>query len=358
MLHAVIMAGGSGTRFWPCSRRYAPKQFLSLIGKKPLLGETADHLGAFLPPERIFVITGENHVARSRELLHDLPPTNIVPEPMGRDTAACLGLAAIKLERLDPSGATMIALPADHFIRPKQKLLQVLRVAAEVASRSDNMVLLGIRPHRPAVEFGYIKRGKKSDELRGIHVFNVAQFKEKPAHDEAKKMLSSGDWLWNSGIFVWNVSVLIAAISKHAPALYEALVRIRESLGTLEEWQTIKTEYAKLPRISIDYAVLEKADNVVAVEAPFEWNDVGTWNSLADFLSKNKDGNIVLGKHCGLDTSSCIISGDEHLIATVGVSDLVIIHTKDATLVASRKQAADTRKLVEKLESEGFEEFL
>ncbi len=357
MLHAVIMAGGSGTRFWPRSRQHTPKQFLSLIGKKALLRQALDQLSDLVPYERIYVVTGERHVARTHELLHELPAGNIFAEPLGRDTAACLGLAAIRLEKIDGS-ATMIGLPADHFIRPTQKLQQVLRVAAESAARSGNLLLLGLRPRRAAVEFGYIQRGKKVDELRGIVLYRAAPFKEKPALEQAKKLCASGDWLWNSGIFVWSTAVLIDAFRKHAPDLYAAMMRIQEALGAPNEWDVIRAEYAKLPRISIDYAVLEKANNVAVTEASFEWSDVGTWNSLADFLALNKNGNIILGRHCGVDTTSCVILSEDHLVATVGVSDMVIVHTKDATLVCPRERAAEVRNLVEQLESEGMEEYL
>jgi mannose-1-phosphate guanylyltransferase len=357
MLHAVIMAGGSGTRFWPRSRQHTPKQFLSLIGKKALLRQALDHLSDFVPYERIYVITGERHVARTHKLLQELPAANIFAEPLRRDTAACLGLAAIRLEKVDGS-TTMIALPADHFIRPAQKLQQALHVAAESATRSNNMTLLGLKPRRPAVEFGYIQRGKKVDEVRGVSVYHAAAFKEKPPLEEAKKLFDSGDWLWNSGIFAWSTAVLIDAFRRHAPDLYAALVRMQEALGTQNEWDTIRTEYSRLPRISIDYAVLEKAGNVAVTEASFEWSDVGTWNSLADFLARNKHGNIILGRHCGIDTSSCVILSEDHLVATVGVTDMVIVHTKDATLVCPRERAAEVRKLVETMEREGLEEYL
>lgn len=357
MLHAIIMAGGSGTRFWPRSRRHTPKQFLSLIGKKPLLRQAVDQLSDLVPYERTYVITGERYVARTHELLPELPAANIFAEPFGRDTAACLGLAAIKLEKIE-SGAMMVALPADHFIRPAQKLQQVVQAAAESAARSGTLTLLGIRPRRPAIEFGYIQRGKKMEELRGVSIFHAAAFREKPPLEEAKILSASDDWLWNSGIFIWSTTALLQAIHRYAPALYAALMRIQDALGTANEWEIIRAEYAKLPRISIDYAVLEKAENVTVIEVALEWSDVGTWNSLADFLACNKHGNIILGRHCGIDTSSCIILSDDHLVATVGVSDMVIVHTKDATLVCPRNRAAEVRKLVEMLESDGLEEYL
>ncbi|MBI3271649.1 MAG: mannose-1-phosphate guanylyltransferase [Planctomycetes bacterium] len=354
MLHAVVMAGGVGSRFWPRSRRSVPKQFIPLVGKRPLVRETVDRIADLVPPERVLVVTNEAHVARAREALPELPAANVIAEPVGRDTAPCIGLAATILEARDPE-AIMVALPADHFIRPREKLLQSLRAACDHALRSDALILFGIRPTSPATGYGYMWKGEKAAEIRGAAAYRVRGFIEKPVQAKARELVATGEHFWNSGIFLWRAAAILAAIRRHAPELGRELDGVRDALGTPGEAAALRAAYARCPRISIDYAVLEKAEDVVMLEATYEWDDVGSWRSMEDILAKTEDGNVVLARHCGVDTSNSIILGEDHLIATVGVSDLIIVHTKDATLICHKDRAQDVKKLVEKLEKEGLD---
>ncbi len=357
MLHAVIMAGGSGKRFWPMSRRKRPKQLLTLVGKKTLVQETVERLGGLVPPDRTHIITNAAHVDVLRTHLPEIPSRNIVGEPVGRDTANCIALSAAIVSATDPD-AVIVTLPADHIIRPKQSFQNTVRAAAEVARESDSLVVFGVKPRKASTGYGYIRAGEKLAELRGIPVFRVKQFQEKPNAETARRFLESGDYYWNSGNFVWRSSAILAQLEKHLPETYRAMMAIRAALGTADEAKVLAREYDKLQRISIDYAVMEKADDVKMIEASYEWDDVGSWGSLENVFTRNKYGSVIIGKHCGLDTSNCIVLGDEHLVATIGVTDLIIVQTRDATLICHKDRAEEVRKLVDQLEKEGFDSFL
>lgn len=357
MLHAVIMAGGSGKRFWPMSRRRTPKQLLTLVGRKTLVQETVERLGGLVPPDRTYVVTNEAHVDVLRHHLPDLPEKNVVGEPVGRDTAACIAVSAAMVSASDPD-AVILTLPADHMIRPKQTFQDTVRAAAEVARESDALVVFGVKPRTPSTGYGYIRAGEKLAEIRRIPVFRVKQFREKPDAATARQYLESGDYYWNSGNFVWRASAILAQVEKHLPETYRGAMAIREALGTKDEEATMAREYEKLPRISIDYAVMEKADDVRMIEAPYEWDDVGSWGSLENVFTRNKHGSVIIGKHCGIDTTNCIVLGDEHLVATIGVTDLIIVQTRDATLICHKDRAEDVRKLADQLEKEGFDAYL
>ncbi|MEK7865331.1 MAG: mannose-1-phosphate guanylyltransferase [Planctomycetota bacterium] len=357
MLHAVIMAGGSGKRFWPMSRRRTPKQLLTLVGKKTLVQETVERLGGLVPPDRTYVITNEAHVEVLRHHLPDLPERNVVGEPVGRDTAACIALSAAIVSATDPD-AVILTLPADHLIRPKQTFQETVRAAAEVARESDALVVFGVKPRTASTGYGYIRAGEKLAELRRIPVFRAKQFQEKPDAATARKYLESGDYYWNSGNFVWRASAILTQLEKHLPETWRAVMEIREAIGTKDEAKVLAREYEKLQRISIDYAVMEKADDVRMIEASYEWDDVGSWGSLENVFTRNKYGNVIIGKHCGIDTTNCIVMGDEHLVATIGVSDLIIVQTRDATLICHKDRAQDVRKLADQLEKEGFDAYL
>lgn len=357
MFTAVVMAGGMGTRFWPRSRRDSPKQFLRLVGGKTLLEDTVERLQNLVPPQQVLVVTSEAHVGKVRELLPGIPADNVIGEPMGRDTAACVGLAAILVHARDPD-AVMAAMPADHYIRPRQKLHQVLKAAAEAARRSEALLVFGVKPRYPGTGYGYIQRGDKVSDIRGVSVYRVKRFVEKPKAEVARQFVRSDGYYWNSGIFMWRVSTILSAIERFLPDLYASLMRIRKDLvgGNLPEFA--RGEYSKLAKISIDYAVLEKAEEIWMIEADYEWDDVGSWTSMEEFLSKNRDGNVILGQHCGLDTKRSIILTDDHLIATLGVSDLVVIRSPDATLICHRDRAQDIKQLLEAMGKAGLQKYL
>lgn len=362
MLHAMIMAGGGGTRFWPRSRRSRPKQFLTFAGDRTLLQGTRDRVAAQVPPERTWVVTGAPHMTDARGQLPDVPPDQIVGEPVGRDTAAAVGLGAALIARLDPQ-ATVAVMPADHVIEPEREFQRALHAAEQfVADVPDGLVTFGIPPTFPATGYGYIDRGDPLGERQGVPAFRVLGFKEKPDADTAERFLHSGRYVWNSGIFVWKATTVLGQLRTQLPALYAAIERIAEAWGTPRQDDVFRAEYEGITRISIDKGVMEAAaaaGTVLVIQAPYQWDDVGSWLALERRNPQDADGNTVQGLHCGVDTRNCVIASDGgRVIGTVGVRDLLIIQDGDATLVADRRHEDDVKRLVEKLKANGLERFL
>lgn len=359
MLHAVIMAGGSGTRFWPKSRTDMPKQLMQLYGDRTMLQHTMDRLAPLATPERTLVVTNEVQSRRVTEQLPGLPRDHVIAEPCGRDTAACIGLAATIISCSDPDG-TMVATPADQLIEPPGQFQRTLRVASQIVERSPHtFVTFGIRPSYPATGYGYIHRGELIETDDGINVYRVRRFREKPDRDLAERFLQSADYFWNSGIFVWRVDAILNALDEFTPELGASLKRIRDALGTADSQRVIAREYDRLDKVSIDYAVMEGARDVQVVEAPYRWDDLGSWAALERLHPSDAHDNTVMGKHCGMDTRDCLVLGDDqHMIATLGVSDLIIVHSADATLIAHKREEESVRKLVDKLRAEGHGDFL
>ena len=335
-----------------------PKQLIRIVGQGTMLQETARRLKRLAPPERTLVITTRAQVEETRRQLPDIPSENVVGEPMARDTAACIGLAAALVHKADPDGVMVVA-PADHVIRPVSRFVAVLQAACDAAAAGDWLVTIGIKPTGPAEVYGYIRRGQKLRTARGRAVYRAAQFHEKPHRAVAEEFVRSGEWYWNSGLFVWRVGTILSALRRHKPDLFDAMMRIGAALGTKKSARVMQAQYSKLGRISIDYAVLEKADNVALIEADFEWDDVGSWLALERHFERDADGNVVAGMHEGVETRGCIVAGERgHLVATFGVSDLIVIHTPDATLVCHKTNAAQMKKLIETLGRKGKARFL
>ncbi len=349
MLHAVLMVGGAGTRFWPLSRKKTPKYLLPIVGDKSMLEQTVDRIAPLVPPERVFCITSQSQAPGIRRALPRLPKANVIGEPMGRDSAACVALAAVIVHNRDPD-ATILCMPGDNLIKQSGKFRQVVRAAARVA-QAGSLVTFGIKPAAPETRFGYIQRGARIPAGKGPKAFKVRRFTEKPDLKTAKRMLASGAYYWNSGNFVWRADVILGEFAKHAPKLHAAVERVRPALGTRREAAAIRREYEKLEKISIDYAVMEKARDVAVVEATFDWDDVGSWTALERHHARDKAGNTLLGKTLMLDSEDCIVSGDaDHLVAAVGLEDVIIVHTKDATLVCPKDRANDVKAIVQELE--------
>lgn len=359
MLHAVIMAGGSGTRFWPDSRRSRPKQFLPLAGDRTLIQQTVDRCQPWIPYDRVWIATGASHAAQTRRQLPELPSSRIVMEPCGRNTAPCIGLAAIQVLREDPD-AVLLVMPADHVIRPPEKFHACVSAAVDVVQQNPKAsVLFGVPPSYPAVGFGYIERGEPLPASSENIAYQVKSFREKPNRDVAQTFVDSGNYYWNSGIFVWRASNVVALLEEFQPELFGRLQKLAKSLGT-PQWDTaLAAEFPQMPSISIDHGILEKARNVHVLDAAFEWDDVGSWHALARLLGVDSDGNTVDGLHCGIDTKNCIIrSTRDHMIATIGLEDCIVVQTPDATLVARRDDENALRKLVALLEEKGYAKFL
>jgi mannose-1-phosphate guanylyltransferase len=359
MLHAVIMAGGGGTRFWPRSRQKKPKQFLTLGGDRSLLQQTVERIEAFAPPENTWIITAAQHAGETARQLPALPAQQIIGEPCGRDTAACIGLGAALIAKQDPD-ATMLVLPADHVIEPPQEFRRAAHAAEQLVKDHPNaLVTCGIQPTFPATGYGYIHRGDAIPSRQGLSMYRVKEFREKPDAETAERFLQSGEYYWNSGIFCWRAATILQALQQNQPAIAAAAQRIAAAWTTPQQEQVFRAEYERLGKISIDYAVMEKAKEVYVVVAPFQWDDVGSWLALERMRPQDADGNTVDARHCGIGTKECVIVGEpDKLIATVGVNNLLIIQDGDAILVADRREEGNIKQLVELLKKKGLEKYL
>lgn len=359
MLHAMIMAGGGGTRFWPRSRAKRPKQFLNFSGNRTLLQATVDRISAQIPPERTWVITGEAHREEAQKQLPELPSNNIVGEPMGRDTAACVGLGAALVHKHDPD-ATQIVMPADHVIEPAQEFARAVHAAEQVINDHPKALLtFGIPPTFPSTGYGYIQRGESVGSRQGVAASKVKKFVEKPSADTAEKFVTGGDHFWNSGIFVWKPSAILGELKRQKPGIHDSVSRVAEAWGTPQQASVFRGEYEKVEKISVDFAVMQGAPEVLVVHAPYKWDDVGNWLALERHNPQDTDDNTVLALHSGIDTKRCVIVSDpNHLVTTLGVQDLIIVQDGNATLIADRKSEAAVKQLVDKLKATGLERFL
>lgn len=342
MLHAVIIAGGRGERFWPASRRGRPKQFLRLVGQRSLIELTSQRISPLCPiRNQTFIVPRELRPVLRRALPR-LPARNVVTEPCGRNTAAAIGLASFRLRK--PGKVTQVVLPADHLIRPRSRFLEGVRFAERVA-RTGKLVLFGIPPTRPDTGYGYIRLGERLATGRRLVAYEARSFEEKPNAATARRYLRSGRHLWNSGMFVWQNDTILEGLRAHMPALYEDLAAWAAGRRKLA------SVYARAVPISIDYGVLEKAHNVAVVRVDFNWDDVGSWLALDRQGYKDLDKNSVFARFCGIDTRNSIIYGEDSLVATLGVKDLIVVQTKDAVLVCHKTRAADLKKLTSKISS-------
>ncbi len=355
MLHAVIMAGGAGTRFWPESRTRSPKQLLDFAGGRTMIQATVDRLGTLVPPERVVIVTNQQLAEPIGRQLPQLPTASILSEPCKRDTAPCIGLAAFHVSRRDPD-ATMAVMPSDHVISPDEVFQRSLMQAAElVDERPERIVTFGIKPTYPAESFGYIERG----ESLAAGVYKVQRFREKPKGVLAHEFFESGRFYWNSGIFAWKASTILNSLRQRQPEMYGHLEQIAAAAGTPRYQEVLEREFTAIQGISIDYAVMESAPEVLVIEAPFTWDDVGSWQALARLRGEDANGNTILARHVGVNTSGTIVrSTDEHLIATLGIKDCIIVHTADATLVANKHDEEAVRQLVKLLEERNWRECL
>ena len=359
MLHAVIMAGGSGTRFWPASRAATPKQLLQLVGEETMIRQTVDRLDGLVTPEQTLIVTNERLVDTIQAQLPELPPTSIVGEPCKRDTAPCIGLAALLVSRDDPD-ATMAVMPADHVISPTAKFQAAIMQAADMVDRAPGQIVtFGIKPNYPAEIFGYIERGKMIPGSSLTPSYTVTGFHEKPNAAKAHEYLGLGRYYWNSGIFIWKAKTILEALAKRQAKMLEHLEKIVADWGTEKQAKTLTTEFTAIDGISVDYAVMEHATDVAVIEAPYNWDDLGGWQSLARLQGTDDDGNTIVGKHLGFNTTGTIVrSNDEHLIVTLGLKDCIVVHTDNATLVANKNDEESIRKVVKELERREWGEYL
>lgn len=352
------MAGGSGTRFWPLSRKKTPKQLLKITGQDTMIKQTVDRIIDKISSENIYVVTTACLADSIKAELSQIPAKNIISEPFGRNTAACIGLAATIIFNRD-ADAVMAVMTADHIIEPPDLFLKALQCAEKLATETNALITFGIKPNEPSVNYGYIQRSEDMINLQDFQVYDVKCFTEKPDRATAEGFVQSGEYYWNSGIFVWSVSTILDNINTLMPELSQGLARIGKSIGTPDESNIIYNEYEKFDNISIDYGVMEKASNVRIIEADFKWDDVGSWLAIERLNNSDQDNNTILSKHCGIDTHGNIIIGDnEHLIATINVSDMIIVSTKDVTMVCNKNNAEDIKKLTDLLKERGYDCYL
>jgi len=340
----VILAGGQGTRFWPMSRTKKPKQFLSISQSgESLIQSTARRVLGLTTKDNFVVMTNIMH----KGLINShLPYARVICEPMIRNTAPSIGLAAIHLTQNDKD-PVMLVLPADHAVSNEEGLLTALKEAVNCAAKSEVLVTLGIQPVVPHTGYGYIKKGKP---LHG-NAFNVGRFFEKPNHERAIKYFESGEFLWNSGMFAWRASTILKSIQKFMPELYDGLIRIKEVIGTAQEASVTSEVFEACESSSIDFGVLEHARNcAVIASAPFGWNDVGSWDAWAEHFDKDENGNLRYGDAVVIDGKNCVVHSQNRLIAVLGLSDLVVIDAGDAMLVCPRGRVQDVRKVVDELQ--------
>jgi mannose-1-phosphate guanylyltransferase len=352
MIHSVILAGGSGTRFWPRSRRDRPKQLLSLAGERTLLQQTHDRLVGL--SESVVVVTS---AGLSRGVSEQLADVEQLLEPERRDTAAAIGLAAAILRTRDPE-ATLAITPADHVVRPASRFQAALREAAKLAETPGRIVTFGVKPTSPHTGYGYVERAEELEHAGRLSAHRVACFREKPDRATAEGYLAGGLHAWNSGVFVARAQTLLDELARLLPKHHAALERIVGAWETPERDAVLRDAYAGLEKVSIDYGVMERAQDVCVLGVDYEWSDVGSWEAISSLHTPDGAGNVVLDAPCvALDSEGCLVQGDGRLVALVGVRDLVVVQTRDATLICPRERAEEVKQLVGLLEAQGLEEY-
>jgi mannose-1-phosphate guanylyltransferase len=366
--HAVILAGGRGTRFWPRSRTRTPKQLLNIVGRDTMLEQTAARLAPLFPASRQWVVTNSEQAAAVRRQLPRVAASHILAEPVGRNTAAAIGLAAAHLLHSGmgkENDALMAVLPADHYIAHPARYLNIVRAALHVAHAGGSLVVLGIPPSRPESGFGYIERVRgKALDAGGVPVYSVRRFTEKPTLERARKYVSSGKYFWNAGMFFWRVSTFLGNLEKFLPKTHDALMRLAGEIGTPRYARMLARIYPKLENISVDYAILEPATSRTAAPSVFVlpaevgWSDIGTWAAVYELLARKAGENVSAGHFKALDAHGNFLWSPKKFVAAVGIRDLVVVETEDALLLCPRDRAQDVGKIAKWLEAEQLSRLL
>lgn len=352
-IYGVIMAGGGGTRFWPLSRQATPKQLLNLSGKDLMVNEAIDRLSKTASKADIFIVTNKTQVAKMLEATNGrIQKNHILSEPSARNTSACIGYAAMEIVKKYGDGI-MVITPSDAYIKNEAEFTRILGIAVKAAEEKDALVTVGITPTFAATGYGYIKFQKS-----GENVLKVLEFKEKPDEATAKKYVESGEYAWNSGMFIWKASTILKKFEKYLPEIYEDLQKIGDAMNTADELKVIEEVYPKINSISVDYGIMEKADDVYVVPGEFGWNDVGSFDMLGVLHEADSNGNICIGDQINVDTKNCITYSSGRLVATIGLENVVVIETGDAVLVCDKNKVQDVKKIVEQLKKDGRTELL
>lgn len=346
---AVIMAGGKGERFWPKSRSNYPKQFLSLTNDgKTMIQLTAERLLSLVSYEDMFIVTNKNYVKLVKEQLPNIPEENILAEPVAKNTAPAIGLAATLIQQ-KYEDAVMLVLPSDHLIKQNQMYIDTLKTAINVAKEGENLVTIGITPNYPETGYGYINYGHANYSDKYSNVYEVERFVEKPNIEKAKEYLESGNYIWNSGMFVWKTSTILNNFKQLLTDTYEGLMDIKEAFGKNNYEDVLYDKFSNFKSESIDYGIMEKASNIYTIPGTFGWDDVGSWLALERITKTNEYGNSVTGNVITINSKNSIISGTDKLIATVGIEDLIVVDTEDAMLICSKECTQDVKKVIENL---------
>lgn len=351
------MAGGAGKRFWPWSRDKYPKQFLNIFGEKSLIEETVNRLQSVVKKENIYIITTSSQKKRIIELIKDIPRENIVPEPIGRDTATCIGLGAILMYKKN-SESVQIVLPSDHLISDVANFRKVLKKAAKLAKEKNCLVTIGIKPTYPNTGYGYIQYTIGEEEKLDEDIYRVKTFAEKPNLETAQRFIESGDFLWNSGIFVWKVKTILKEIETSLPELYNGLMEIEKNIDKKNIYTIIRKIYSQVRSISIDYGIMEKAKDVYVVKADFGWNDVGSWAEVYRLGNKDENQNVIMGNVVTRDSKGNLIYSKKKLLTGIGINDMIIIDTNDVLLICPKDQNQNVKELVDYLKRKNMKEFL
>lgn len=352
---ALIMAGGRGERFWPRSRKSLPKQFLSLTGDgRTMIQLTVERILPLVNIEDIFIATNKDYKELVKQQLPKLPEENILCEPVGRNTAPCIGLGAVHIAK-KYEDALMLVLPSDHLIKYNSMFVNTLIEACHIAEEDTNLVTIGITPDYPETGYGYIKFNPNESKE---HAFAVDRFVEKPTKEVAKEYLETEEYLWNSGMFVWKTSSILKNIELFMKDTYDGLLRIKESVGTEQEAQVLEKEFMAFRSESVDYGIMEKAEHIYTIPGTFGWDDVGSWLAVDRIRKSNEKGNVVSGNIITVNSKNCIIEGSKKLIAAVGLEDLIIVDTEDATLICEKQSAGDIKKVLENLKICNRDEYI
>ena len=350
--YAVILAGGRGERFWPLSTVQRPKQLLSLVGERSMLAQAVERLEGLIPPERVLVITSRDLVEATRAAAPECPPENIIGEPVGRDTAAAVALGAALIKARDPE-AVFCVLTADHVIGDLEVFRSTLEAGLNLAQQRDVLITIGITPTAPSTGYGYIEVGDAVEPPGPVAFHQALRFVEKPDAATAQRYLDTGRFYWNSGMFIWSVRTVEAALRRHAPPLSELIDQLLPVVGGADFESALESAYGPLQRISVDYALMEKADNILMARGTFAWDDVGSWPALENHFAQDAAGNTLIGRCEALEAGSNLVYSEGRLTALIGVQDLVVVQAEGVTLICPRDRAQDVKKLVEQLKQKG-----
>lgn len=352
---ALIMAGGKGERFWPRSRVNLPKQFLSLTDDgKTMIQLTVERIRPIVDLEDVYIATNKAYRELVKEQLPGLPEENILCEPIGRNTAPCIGLGAVHVAS-KYEDAVMIVLPSDHLIKSNEIFIETFKEACGVAIKGDNLVTVGITPNYPETGYGYIKYDASDKDGSA---YGVDKFVEKPDLETAKTYLADGSYLWNSGMFTWKVSTILECFKKYMPSTYDGLMKIKSAIKTADEEKVLEAEFPNLESQSVDYGIMEKAENIYILPGNFGWDDVGSWLAVGRIKKTDDNNNVVNGNVVTVNTSDCVIEGSDKLIATVGLRDMVVVDTKDAILISTKENAGEIKQVLAKLRESGKNQYL